>query len=71
MDAVESTLAFLERNPGAGTPRRIRRKGLAGLRSWPVRGFERHLIFYKRSRDGIVVIRILHAARDIDAALDE
>ena len=70
-DAVEATLAFLERHPGVGAPRRMRRRPLGGLRSWPVRGFERHLVFYKRTRGGIVVVRILHAARNIDAALDE
>ena len=36
----------------------------SGLRSHP---FESYLIFYKPLGDGIEVIRVLHAARDVDA----
>jgi plasmid stabilization system protein ParE len=35
------------------------------------RGFERHLIFCRLIQDGIEVIRVLHAARDIDGILGQ
>jgi toxin ParE1/3/4 len=38
---------------------------------WRVRGFAKHLIFYRPIEDGIEVIRILHASRDLAAVLDE
>ena len=44
---------------------------LKGLRMWQVRGFEKHLIFYRPIKDGIEVIRVLHASRDLVAVLDE
>ena len=44
---------------------------LPGLRKVAVRGFPNHLIFF-RVRDGIVeVVRVLHAARDLEVALEE
>jgi plasmid stabilization system protein ParE len=35
------------------------------------RRFEKHLIFYRPMKDGIEVIRVLHASRDLVAVLDE
>ncbi len=55
--------------PGMGAPRE--HGGLKGLRMWPVRGFERHLIFYRPIEDGIEVIRVLHASRDLEGLLGE
>ncbi len=39
---------------------------LNGLRRFPVRGFEKYLVFYLPREAGIDVIRVLHGARDID-----
>jgi toxin ParE1/3/4 len=43
---------------------------LADLRVWRIEGFEKHLIFYRQTPDGIDVVRILHGARDIDSVLE-
>ncbi len=32
----------------------------------PVRGFERHLVFYRLAGDALELIRVYHAARDVD-----
>ena len=37
---------------------------------WPVRGFEKHVIFYRPVATGIDVVRVLHAARDIEAIFE-
>ena len=42
---------------------------MAGVRSWGIRGFPNHLIFYRPTDDRIEVIRVLHAARDIETIL--
>ena len=42
----------------------------AGLRVWRIQGFPNHLIFYRPIDGGIEVVRVLHAARDIDRALE-
>ncbi len=67
--AVEQAFAMLADMPGMGAPRE--HGGLKGLRMWPVRGFERHLIFYRPIEDGIEVIRVLHASRDLEGLLGE
>jgi toxin ParE1/3/4 len=38
---------------------------------WRVRGFDRHLIFYRPIADGIEVNRILHSSRDVAAVLEQ
>ncbi|WP_199348910.1 type II toxin-antitoxin system RelE/ParE family toxin [Microcoleus sp. FACHB-SPT15] len=40
------------------------------MRKWSVKGFEKHLIFYLSFDDYIEIVRILHAARDIEAILE-
>lgn len=40
---------------------------LAGLRVWPIAGFPNHLVFYRPAANGIEVVRVLHAARDIES----
>ncbi len=40
----------------------------ADLRSFP---FGRYVIFYMPVQDGIDVVRVLHSARDVDAAFGE
>jgi len=68
MDAVEETLADLERMPGMGHRYESARRQLAGIRVWSVKGFPNHLIFYRPTKEGIEVLHVLHGARDIDAA---
>ena len=53
--------------PGIGAAMCFRHPRLAGVRMLPVRGFEHHLIFYRPTGDGIELIRVYHAARDVDA----
>ncbi len=67
--AVERSLALLADMPGTGAPRPRLNPALRGLRMHPVRGFEGHLIFYRPIRDGIELVRVLHAAQDVDAIL--
>jgi toxin ParE1/3/4 len=33
---------------------------------WPVKDFEKYLIFYRSLPEGIEVVRIIHGARDIE-----
>jgi toxin ParE1/3/4 len=61
--AVRQKCRILAENPRLGRARDELRKG---LRSFPVGKF---LIFYRPLEDGIEVVRVLHGARDIEAAL--
>lgn len=63
LDAIADKLALLAESPGIG---RAREELAPGLRSFPVSSY---VVFYRSIDDGIDVIRVLHAARDIPAVL--
>lgn len=71
IDAAETAFKFLAETPGAGAPREYLTPALAGLRMWPIRGFEKHLIFYRQTSHGLEIVRVLHCARDIEGLFDE
>ena len=63
LDRVDATIERLQEYPMIGTPR----EALApALRSIRVRPF-RHIIFYRVVSDEVVLIRILHGARELGA----
>jgi toxin ParE1/3/4 len=66
LDAANNTFAFLLRTPRAGRAWESSNPTLKELRVWRVRDFEKHLIFYRPTEDGIQVVRVLHASRDIE-----
>jgi toxin ParE1/3/4 len=69
-DAAAATFEKLARMPGIGERRDSTKPRLAELRVWRVEGFEKHLISYRPSGNGIDIVRVLHGARDIDRVLD-
>jgi toxin ParE1/3/4 len=70
LGAVESAFDLLARNPGVGSPRQATLLRLPGVRCWPLRPWPQ-LIFYVERDRALNVIRVLHGARDIPAALAE
>ncbi len=71
LDAVEASLARLVEFPGMGRVCEFETGELPGIHMWPVKGFETFLLFYQVIPDGIRLVRLLHGARDIEAALGE
>lgn len=67
--AVEQTYTGLAKMPGMGSPAKLRKGKHAGVRIWPVRGFENYLIAYRPHRKGIAVERVVHARQDYQRAL--
>ncbi|MCE2839244.1 MAG: type II toxin-antitoxin system RelE/ParE family toxin [Cyanobium sp. 49614_E6] len=63
IDLIDQNFQLLAQKSGLGR----RRKELAeGLRSFPV---GRYVIFYLPIPGGVQIVRVLHGARDIEAAL--
>ncbi|MDO8263432.1 MAG: type II toxin-antitoxin system RelE/ParE family toxin [Gallionella sp.] len=62
LDSIQLTIAALGRQPEMG---RARPELANGLRSLPTR--TPYIIFYLPNADGLLVVRVLHHARDIDA----
>jgi toxin ParE1/3/4 len=65
LDAIDQKVALLAAQPHKG---RVRPELARELRSFPV---GRYLIFYLALSDGIEVVRVLHASRDVAAELQE
>jgi toxin ParE1/3/4 len=67
LTAVRSSLQRLLDQPELGVTRGFNHEALRNVRVWMVRGFPRHLIYYRSDPEGIEVIRLLHGDRDIVA----
>ena len=70
IDALEEAFHRTGAHPASGSPRYARELDLPGLRSRVVRGFP-YLVFYLEREADVDVWRVLHAARDIPAWLQE
>ena len=62
LDSIQATISLLGSQPEMG---RARPELSDGLRSFPTR--TPYIIFYLPNDDGLLVVRVLHHARDIDA----
>ena len=65
VDKLDDKFKLIATQPLMG---RARNELAAGVRSFP---FGRYVIFYEPIDNGIDVVRVLHSARDIDAAFGE
>lgn len=64
---LEETLKLLCDFPQMGTRRTYKNQRLKDIRMFPVRKFKKYLIFFKRTNEGVEVVRVLHGARDLPA----
>jgi toxin ParE1/3/4 len=69
IDAVAETIRFVENNPLAGGRYAVRSEELRGLRKIAVTGFEKWPLFYLEREGGLLIVWLLHGARDLPAAL--
>ncbi len=67
--AYEASAQHLLEAPHIGSPRRFRAAPLAGARTWPVKGFESVLLFYRADAESVTIFRVLHTAQDLDSIL--
>ena len=68
LDAFDATILSLAAMPGLGSPLELDHPDLQGLHAWPIAGFKNHFIIFRRHSDSIEILRVLHGARDIEAA---
>jgi toxin ParE1/3/4 len=65
--AVTATVLRALRNPATGKICSFKAPELRDVRSMPIGGFSKHLLFYQVQRAKLVVLRVVHAARDLEA----
>jgi toxin ParE1/3/4 len=64
---ARATFRFLAQNPEIGTmwPVPHRRHRLAGVRTWPVDGFDKFIVFYRPVEGGVEILHVLRGTRDL------
>ena len=70
-NAAEETFVLLASQPEMGRAAEFRSSLLAGIRMLPLKGFPKHLVFYKPFENTIEIIRVVHGARDIESFFEE
>jgi toxin ParE1/3/4 len=67
--SVQLTLENLATMPLLGGEAQFQSDQLVGIRTWPVKGFGKYVIYYRPLSDGIDILRILHGSRNAEALL--
>jgi toxin ParE1/3/4 len=65
--AVTSSLLRIGSNPRSGAACSFRAEELRDVRRAPVAGFSKHLIFYRFQEKEVLVLRVVHGARDLES----
>ena len=65
LDAVEVAIARIGEMPAIGAPPQFETPALAGVRAWPVPGFEDIRLYYLETADLLLIVRVLHDKRDV------
>jgi plasmid stabilization system protein ParE len=65
LDAVEAAIVRIGAMPAIGAPQYFDTPALAGVRAWPVPGFEDIRVYYVETADALQIIRVLHDKRDV------
>jgi toxin ParE1/3/4 len=65
--AVTSVLLRVTTAPSAGAPCTFKAADLKGVRRVPVPRFPKHLVFYRFRNDELIILRIVHGARDLES----
>jgi len=65
-NAVTSAVLRILKKPRSGTPCRFSSTELGGIRRIPISGFPKHLVFYSVEGNDVLILRVLHGARDLE-----
>lgn len=71
LNAATVTMSLLAERPKVGWKCKLSHPALASVRVFPVRGFEKILIFYRPMDKRVEVIRVLHGSQDLDLLFDD
>ena len=70
LNAVDKAFNHISRMPATGSSRHSHWLGVSNLRHWTLTGFP-YLLFYIFDDTEVLVLRCVHASRDIPASLQE
>ncbi|WP_435015490.1 type II toxin-antitoxin system RelE/ParE family toxin [Tundrisphaera sp. TA3] len=69
LDAVPETFRSIAAMPGLGERLDLKSPAFATVRTRSIDGFKNLIVYYKIDRSEIIVLRILHGARDVEQSL--
>lgn len=64
--AIEESIDEIVQMPGLGAACQFSDPKFAGMRSWRVKAFRRHRIYYRIVGSEVEVVRVLHSSRDLN-----
>jgi toxin ParE1/3/4 len=67
--AVTSALSQVLRRPDVGSPCTFRAPELRGVRRKAIPRFPKHLLFYRFDGEEVLVLSVVHGARDLESLL--
>ena len=67
--AVTSAISRVVSHPAAGAPCTFKSPELRGVRRTAIPGFPKHLLFYRFDGEEVLVLRVVHSARDLERLL--
>jgi toxin ParE1/3/4 len=70
-EILEHTCELLAEIPDMGTARNFTNPLLTDVRLWPLKRFDKYLLFYRAQRNTLEIIRVLHGARDLPSLFAE
>ncbi|HXM60924.1 MAG TPA: type II toxin-antitoxin system RelE/ParE family toxin [Terriglobales bacterium] len=65
--AVSRALLRIVKNPRSGAPCNLQASELQGVQRMSVSGSPKHLIFYRVEKDALLILRVIHGARDLES----
>ena len=71
LDAFAVTIDRLAQMPNIGVAHHSENAALFGVRRWPIKGFEKYMIFYLVLEGAIDIVRVLHVSQDLERILQE
>jgi toxin ParE1/3/4 len=69
-DAARETFAKIATTPNLGRIYQTQNQNLTGLRKWGIKGFKSYIIFYLIREDVLIIVRIIHGARNFPTLLE-
>jgi toxin ParE1/3/4 len=69
LTAADGTFEEIQKNPDIGWERPWKNRKLTGIRSWRIRDFPNHLVFYREERTTIEIYAVLSGYRHLERAL--
>jgi len=71
LEEVFAAFEKLAEMPGLGSPKQFGLPELSGIRSWAVASFRNYLVFYKTTDEAIIILAVVHGARNVRQLLRE